>query len=315
MPACDPSVQDQQGGSEGAPGAASEGYLLLKCAPTNGLDHARRLWFLDATSRGLPSSTGFRVFGFFKRRNFRKELEKALADGVLTDDEVSYLEAHSDELGIEQEFVNEIMREHFNTRVASIKKKVEQTHRFSPDDEAGIRKIANDMKMQLDLGPEFKATRCLWAWENGYPIRPEPMAAPILLGGNEACYLGTVAKWKQVKTIKERAGSSGFSTSVRIMEGLSYQVSTVKPEYHTREGLVDISDGTLYVTNKRVIFEGAGRTTSIPYGRLVGLQGYTDGIELKKTTGKNDFFMTSALSAEYSIVLIQHFASEAAGHR
>jgi hypothetical protein len=253
------------------------------------------------------------VFGYFKRRDFRKKLEKALADGVLADDEVKYLEKYSDELGIEQEFVNKIMREHFNRRVASIKEKVQQTRRFSPDDEAGIRRIANDMKMQLDLGPEFKVVRCLWAWENGYSIHPEPMAAPILLGRKEACYLATPATWKQVKTIRESVGTSGFSTTVRIMEGFSYHVSTVKPEYHTREGLVDISDGTLYVTNKRVIFEGAGRTTSIPYRRLVGFQGYTDGIELKKTAGKNDFFMTAdTISAEYSMVLIQHFASNAA---
>jgi hypothetical protein len=49
---------------------------------------------------------------FFKNRGFRKELERALADGVLTDDEVKYLEERSDELEIEQEFVNKIMREH-----------------------------------------------------------------------------------------------------------------------------------------------------------------------------------------------------------
>jgi hypothetical protein len=67
----------------------------------------------------------------------------------------------------------------------------------------------------------------------------------------------------------------------------------------------------LYVTNKRVILEGAARTTSISYRRLIGLQGYVDGIELRKSTGKNDFFQMDTISAEYGIALIQHFASKA----
>ena len=164
--------------------------------------------------------------------------------------------------------------------------------------------------MNLDLSPEFSIVRSLWEWEHGNPINPEPMAAPILLDRDEACYFAAGAQWKQVKTFKDRIGSSGFSASIRIMEGVSYNVNTSKPEYHTREGLADISDGTLFVTNKRVIFEGASRMTSIPYRRLVSLQAYLDGIELKKTTGKNDFFMTDAMCAEYSMVLILHFASK-----
>jgi hypothetical protein len=40
------------------------------------------------------------VFSYFKKREFRKELEKALADGVLTYDEVQYLEERSEELGV-----------------------------------------------------------------------------------------------------------------------------------------------------------------------------------------------------------------------
>ena len=42
--------------------------------------------------------------------------------------------------------------------------------------------------------------------------------------------------------------------------------------------MIDISDGTLYVTNKKVMFEGAARSTSIPYGRLTGLQAYFEGL-------------------------------------
>jgi hypothetical protein len=251
------------------------------------------------------------VFGYFKKRNFRKALEKALADGVLTNDEVSYLEERSDELGVDQQYVDRIRREHFNKQVALIKDRIQKTRRLSPDDEARIEKLADDLRMELDIGPEFNIMRFLWAWENRHPVSPEPIAAGILLARNEACYLAARAKWRQVKTFKERAGSSGFSSSIRIMKGLSYRSSTLKPRYRTWEGMHDVSDGTLYVTSKKVMFDGARRSTSIPYGKLVSLQLYTDGIELKKSTGKSDYFITDSTSAEYALALIQHFASNA----
>jgi hypothetical protein len=260
--------------------------------------------------RGLePAPTEDDVFSYFKKREFRKELERALADGVLTDDEVKYLEERSEELGVDQEYVDNIRMEHFNKQVALIKEKVEKTRRFSPDDEGRIKKLAQNFKIDVDLGPEFNIMRFLWAWESGRSIDPEPISAPILLGRGEACYLATRANWKQVKTFKDRAGSSGFSTSIRIMKGVSYRASTFKPQYRTWEGMVDISDGTLYVTNKKVMFEGVRRSTTIPYGRLVSLQLYADGIELKKSTGNSDYFLTDGTSAEYTVALIQYFAA------
>jgi hypothetical protein len=48
------------------------------------------------------------MFRFFRNRKFRKELEQAVADGVLTDDEVRYLEQRSEQLGIDQKFVDEV---------------------------------------------------------------------------------------------------------------------------------------------------------------------------------------------------------------
>jgi hypothetical protein len=250
------------------------------------------------------------VFSYFKKREFRKELEKALADGVLTYDEVQYLEERSEELGVDQQYVNKIRTEHFNKQVDPIRQNVVKTRRFSADDEARIKKLAQDFRIDVDLGPEFSIMRFLWAWENGRPISPEPIAAPILLGRSETCYFATAAQWKQIRTFKDRTGSSGFSTSIRIMKGVSYRASTFKPQYRTWEGMANISDGILYVTNKRVMFDGATRSTNISYGRVVSLQLYVDGIELKKSAGKSDYFMTDGTSAEYIIALIQHFASK-----
>ena len=74
------------------------------------------------------------------------------------------------------------------------------------------------------------------------------------------------------------------------MKGVSYRVSTFRPEYRTSEGLVDISNSILYATNKKVAFQESTRSTSIPYRRLAGLELYADGLEIRKFAGGNDFF-------------------------
>jgi hypothetical protein len=172
-----------------------------------------------------------------------------------------------------------------------------------------MRRIAQDRLMTVGFDWELKIFRCLWAWENGYPIDPEPIAAPILLRRNEACYFTTAATWSQVKTFKERAGFSGFSTSVRVMRGMSYRVSTFRPQYQTWKGMVDIAEGNLYVTNKKIWFDSKSLSTSIPYSRVVGFELYIDGVQLKKTAGRSDYFRTNKASAEYIIALIQHFVA------
>src|SRR5688500_10680269 len=79
-----------------------------------------RGWLHAARLEQVWSTEG-NVFGYFKKREFRKELEKALADGVLTDDEVKYLEERSEELGVDQQYVNKIRTEHFNKQVELIR--------------------------------------------------------------------------------------------------------------------------------------------------------------------------------------------------
>jgi hypothetical protein len=64
---------------------------------------------------------------------------------------VKYLEEHFEELGIDQQLVDEIIRDHFYKQVTPIKEKVERTKRFSPADEERIRRIARDLRMKLDL--------------------------------------------------------------------------------------------------------------------------------------------------------------------
>lgn len=55
----------------------------------------------------------------------------------------------------------------------------------------------------------------------------------------------------------------------------------------TRDELTHIDDGTLYITNKRVIFDGRRKNSTIRHSALLGLEMFRDGLVLEKASGKS----------------------------
>jgi hypothetical protein len=51
--------------------------------------------------------------------------------------------------------------------------------------------------------------------------------------------------------------------------------------------------GTLYVTNKRLLFDGAQKSTSIALKKIIRFTVYSDGLKIEKDTGKDQYFVGS----------------------
>jgi hypothetical protein len=244
------------------------------------------------------------MFSFFRNMKFRKELEQAVADGVLTDDEVRYLEQRSEQLGIEQKFVDEVRDSHVQQQVKPILERVKATRRYSPDDEAELNRLAKDLRFEPQFGPEFIMYRALWELENTGSMSLRPIQTGIILTRGEKCYHSAGASWNQVKRVRERTGYIGGAVSFRVARGVRFSVGRAVPTYNEYEGLMEISPGVLYVTNEKLVFRGSKKSTSIPFGRLIDYSLYADGIELHKTSGKPDVFLMDPPDPEYTAALI-----------
>ena len=225
------------------------------------------------------------MFAWFSRRKLRKEVSSALEDGRLDDNESAVLRARAEELGLEtQDFVTALTDE-FQVAIAPIKYRIETTRRFSPDDEAQMLELARRYKVSLTFDDLHWRFRQLWAADHGETVSPRPVEASFLLQPREACYLTAPSAWKQRKTVKHRLGAKGHVQSFRIMQGWSYRVSGMKPIYSTEETLATISSGTFSLTNKRIVFEGDRKSTTIKFGSVVDYELYSDAIELTKKSG------------------------------
>jgi hypothetical protein len=117
------------------------------------------------------------------------------------------------------------------------------------------------------------------------------IAAPIILGKNETIlwtYNGV--SLYQEKITKEWVGRSG-GFSFRIIKGVYYRTGGMKghPVEHSSMELNGV--GSLYITNKNLIFYSLQKSVKVPYNKIVGISPYSDGIEVHKD-GANQKRMT-----------------------
>ena len=106
--------------------------------------------------------------------------------------------------------------------------------------------------------------------------------APILLGKNESIlWTYSDVNLYSEKITKEWVGrSSGYS--VRIIKGVYYRTGQMrgKPVEHSSMELS--GTGSLYVTNKNLIFQSQEKGLKIPFTKIIGISPYSDGIEVHK---------------------------------
>jgi hypothetical protein len=68
--------------------------------------------------------------------------------------------------------------------------------------------------------------------------------------------------------------------------------------------MTPLSSGTLYVTSKRLLFNGESRNTTIALKKIVGGHMFSDCMRIEKSTGKPDLFSMDAPRARYVLSLI-----------
>jgi len=112
-------------------------------------------------------------------------------------------------------------------------------------------------------------------------LRPmQPMIAPaIMLKNGEACYgqwaanICTMHKYTQYV-----GGSSGVS--FRVARGVYIRSSAFRGRPISTQQMQSDGSGTLYITNKRLLFIASAKTVEIPFGKIASTEPYTDGMRV-----------------------------------
>jgi hypothetical protein len=121
---------------------------------------------------------------------------------------------------------------------------------------------------------------------------PLVTATGLLLEDEELTHWACPAELYEEKVIR-RYYQGGYSgVSIPIYKGIRWSVGGFRGEPVVQTGMVATDSGRLTLTDRRVVFVGNQRSFSVPYKKILALQGYADAISVQKDgmTAKPSFF-------------------------
>lgn len=106
--------------------------------------------------------------------------------------------------------------------------------------------------------------------------------APIILAkGENALWCYNHVTMYQEKIRREYVGNMGGFTFT-ITKGVRYRTGGFRGHPVETSYMENMGLGSLYVTNKNIIFMGQTRSIKVPYNKIIGINPYSDGMEVQR---------------------------------
>lgn len=145
-----------------------------------------------------------------------------------------------------------------------------------------------DLAERGELSERLARAEAHWEAENG----PLPVVdADIMLGRGEVCHWAAPAELKHLKRVTVGVSYGGPVATIRIMRGLSWRMASYRGQRESEVQFVSAGEGTVYFTNKRIIFNSPLKNLVIRLDRIIDIHGLKDAIQVEQTTGISPYFM------------------------
>lgn len=129
-------------------------------------------------------------------------------------------------------------------------------------------------------------------WEIAHGALPE-VDVGLILGRGEVCHWTSKAELMQMKRVTVGISYGGLSGSIRIMRGLSWRMGSYRGRRETSDEVVSIDSGDVFITNRRVIFNGPLKNLVIRLEKVIDLNAYKNAIQVEQATGISPYFVLS----------------------
>jgi hypothetical protein len=235
------------------------------------------------------------------RRLYQRQLESALADGSLTEEESAELERLRQAKDLTSVEVRTIARAVYRRALHDALR----DDQLSPDEDRALQSL----QMQLRLSDielehdhlQLSRLRMLAQVAKGHLPVVEP---PIPLVPQESCH------WVVQCAFAERLGLSRAADALRgirlnVTDDAPLSVEGERDALRPSEAILPIDLGVLVITSRRTHFQGAKRTLSIPHARLEHIVLHADGLRLDELGGNAKAYLLVDDSELTAAILLQ----------
>ncbi len=253
-----------------------------------GLEHLKNLL-------GLSEAVAQKIMEEAAGAVYQNELLDVLSDKDISDDERAFLEKLQNDLLLTKEIEQKLSDKARGALVEGYLREAIADQRLSPDEEREFEALAKKFNVEVTYGGSSKQVldqyRLYWIIENAdLPV----ISVPIALQRDEECYFSQKVDWFELRKVTKRINYGGPVASIRIAKGIRWRMGSLAMQPVSEDVMTKIDSGTIYLTSKRLLFTGAGKTSAIQLKKIIAYTPYKNGVEIIKDSGKSPFlqFMT-----------------------
>jgi len=96
---------------------------------------------------------------------------------------------------------------------------------------------------------------------------------------------------QEPRAVRQTHAAYGGPT-VRVAKGVLFRLGGASARSESHEEIRVIDQGSLILTNKRLIFIGSKRTNNIDIRKIMAIEAYKDGIELQRENKQKTKYFT-----------------------
>jgi hypothetical protein len=250
-----------------------------------------------------PHLTALDKLPFFKahrRKLLEEKFDEMLRAGPVDENAERNLVAFALSINLEASDVTQLRQQRFAAEYEPLMRGVDASMWLTDEDIEAVHRLEEKYGVRAEADRESAICRNIYLLESKGQL-PPPMATDLMLDANELAYYSIATTWLQSR-VRNR-GYSGTSVSIPSgISGLRFRFGGYTPI--KSEEMTALSAGLLFVTSKRLLFNGEKRNTTITLKKIVDGHVYADSLRIEKSTGKPDLFAMTPFEGRYILGLV-----------
>ena len=238
-------------------------------------------------------------------------LSRALDEENLTSDERARLDALTSHLRLSPDRRGVLHRQQAQAILARVLGRQSPHRQLTVEETDAVRAMADTVGARADLGEvtqaHFDRFALLWQIERG---ELPAIAVRIRLLRREVCHFYVRSLWLELPPSHSKSPARSHEPPIRVARGASYRLGSHPVRAVGETGAVQVDRGTLYITNKRCIFDGAIRQVAIRHSDVISLGIYADGFVLEKSVGKCPLLTVDGDAALAAVIAAEALARD-----
>lgn len=235
---------------------------------------------------------------------FGHDVDEAISNGSLAAGDRERLSQLERDLRIPAEQAKRIYDARAGKKVEIYVAEIIEDAKISPEEETKLKAMCQSLDVDINWSGDsletFERFKTNWKLEHG---ELEPVPIDINLQKKESCYATREVSWYEIRKVTKRINYSGPTARLRIMKGVYWRVGSVGVQRVSEDVMSHIDSGTVYLTNKRVVFMGSKGNKTIRLPRILDYDVHTNGVSIEKDAGKSPFLEFEDLPEQFGIVV------------